>query len=232
MTRQEIEEALDQLAATAAQESIGSIDHAANAKAIALRDETVREKLAEVLSDGYKLKAIAALTGYGASPMDFRLKFHFESEATIDLPIKDFIASVELPTKSVKRILSKPEEMRSPTVGAPFSVAVPSRAPEYRTPTSEIAAKRSSERRFIGSLSLGGTVSRLRQEGFSVQPLDPCDTYYDTVTDTHSETSLQTNVSTTTYCNGIADDEQNDLQADWVDDVAQDVSSDYKWDCI
>lgn len=232
MTSQEIDTALDQLSTTAAEESIASIDHAVNAKAIAVRDETVRERLAATLSDHYKLKSITPLTGHGTTPMDFRLMFHFESEALIDLPVRDFVVSVELPTKSVKRIIDKPEEMKPLTVTAPFSLAVPSRAQEYKTPISEVATRVSSERQFLSSLAPPGTISNLRREGFNVQPLSPCDTFFTTSTHTVSSTSLQTNVSSTTFSDGAADDEQNDLQPDFVDDGQEDLSGDVQDDCV
>jgi len=229
---EEIQRELDQLLTAVTDESVGSIDHATNAKVIALKDSGVRDKLVGIMSEGHRLKSITPLVGYGASPMDFRLRFHFESDALVDLSQRDFIASVELPSKSVKRILDDQTEGTLTPIHAPFSLAVPSLAREYKTPVSELQARTSVERQFLGSLSIGTAVGQVRRQGYNVQALESCDTLLNTPQNTITTTSLATNASTTTFSDGVADDEQNDFQPDWVNDVQSDNLVDAHYDCI
>jgi hypothetical protein len=185
---------IQQLADTLAKASIGSIDHGVNAKSIALSSSLVTDRLVELLSTGYKLKDIVPLTGFGSSPLDFRLRFHFETDNIIDLPTGDFIVSVALTTKSVKRILKPTEPITPSTVAVPFSLAVPSRATEYKTPVVELRSRLNRVQAFLRSHISEDTETRLRREGFN-QTLPSIDTNVVTGTETAGTTDDSTNDS-------------------------------------
>ena len=229
---EEIERELDHLLTSAIDDSIGSIDHATNAKVIALKDQAVKHKLTESLTEGYRLKSITPLVGYGGSPLDFRLRFLFGSDALIDLPRRDFIVSVELPARSVKRILDDQTEGAPISVQAPFTLAVPSQATEYRTPASELQGRSSLGQEFLAPLSLSAAFAQASAQGYNVPQISSCDTYFTTARNTVWQTSLVTNVSTASYSRGFLDDQQVDQQPDWVQDSQTDLVTDYQYDCI
>ena len=63
------------LAERARMESIGSIDHAVNAKAVALSNDEVKAAIREMLDRDYQLIAIEPVRGFGSSLMSFPLRF-------------------------------------------------------------------------------------------------------------------------------------------------------------
>jgi hypothetical protein len=117
---------VDELADAAAQDSIGSLDYAINAKAIALSSPFVKNILVSVLSEEYRLAEITPLTGFGSILEDYRLLFRFHRGAVIDMPAKDFVAVVNIPGNSVKHLLDSRRILPPPMIAAPFALAVPS----------------------------------------------------------------------------------------------------------
>ena len=142
MPKTDVTDEIQHLAETCSEESAGSIDYFTNAKAIALKAAIVIEKLTELLSAGCKLKSIEPVPGFASLPLDFRLRFHLESDKIIDLPTSDFVVVIELPTRSVKRLMQPDEAVAPLTVAAPFSLAVPSEAATHKVPVSELASMR------------------------------------------------------------------------------------------
>jgi hypothetical protein len=216
----DVRAAVQQLADTLAKDSIGSIDHAVNAKAIALSSPLVTDKLIELLSTGHKLKDIVPLTGFGSSLLDFRLRFRFSTDNLIDLPTGDFIVSVELPTKSVKRILEPSAPLDPSTVAAPFSLAVPSQAAAIRTPVTQLTNRFNRAQAFF------------RRQGL-IRPLGGYgDTAFWSESQTQYGSPVDTNYGTESYSDGIPDDTMNDTQYDVSLDFAYEYQLDYKTDTI
>ena len=95
-----------ELAERARNDSIGSIDHATNAKAVALNNNEVQSHIRELLKRDFQLVAIQPLRGFGSSLMSFPLHFVFRAGAESGAVAlnESFIVVVELPTRSVKRV--------------------------------------------------------------------------------------------------------------------------------
>ena len=164
----EFKEAVERLAEGANNESVGSIDYATNARAIALKAELEQDKIVEVLEEGYRLRSIVPLSGRGFSPNDFRLRFQFEKEQVVDLPDRDFVVIVDLPAKAVTRTVPFEHGAESEVPPLPFSLAVPSRAREVSPPLVELADRFAREWEFARRLSLTNTFEDLRAEGLNV----------------------------------------------------------------
>lgn len=122
---------VEELAVRLATESIGAIDYGINAKALALQDAAIREKLEGLLDDGFRVKRIESRAGTGASALSFAVTFHLErsNEASAMDDTQAFTAVLELPTRTVKDILEG--DVPSPAgTDAPFALNVGGRGSE------------------------------------------------------------------------------------------------------
>ena len=72
-------DAVAELATRARNDSIGSIDHVVNAKAIALSNSEVQTMIGELLERDFQLIAIQPLRGFGSALMSFPLQFIFRA---------------------------------------------------------------------------------------------------------------------------------------------------------
>ena len=147
-------EILAELVERARSESIGSIDHATNAKAIALSDARVQAAIREVLDRNFQLVAIQPLRGFGSALLSFPLNFIFRPLAESG-PValnESFLVIVELPTRTVKRI-SKTGETTGSDV--PFVIAANAQFTLPRTPASEMTARRQREAAYFRNVGLG-----------------------------------------------------------------------------
>ena len=155
----DVDAAIAALKETSVSRAVGSIDYGINATAIAVQAPEVIDRLRSVLSKGYRLKAIQPITGSGSSLMDFRLRFRFHSDDIIDVGIEDFVVSVELPTKTVNRILDPGETIQPAAVPVPFVLAVPSQAPQTMTSATELDDNRRRAQLFFRRRQLGHLIS-------------------------------------------------------------------------
>jgi hypothetical protein len=145
---------VDDLVERARAESIGSIDHAVNAKAIALGDGDVQSAIRELLGRDYQLVAIEPLRGFGSSLMSFPLRFVFRPGANSG-PIaldESFVVLLELPTRTVKRI-SRSSELPSAS-DVPFVVAAIARVEPSRFTAAEMAPRYEREALFYRAVGL------------------------------------------------------------------------------
>jgi hypothetical protein len=135
-------------------ESIGSIDHALNAKAIALSNEKVQAALREVLDRNFQLVAIQPLRGFGSALLSFPLNFVFRPRAESG-PValnESFVVIVELPTRTIKRI----SKTATPTGSdVPFAIAANAQFEPPRTPASMLAPRRQREAAYFRNIGLG-----------------------------------------------------------------------------
>jgi hypothetical protein len=216
--------AIEQLADILAKDSIGSTDHVINAKTIALSDSGVVDRLVDLLAKGYRLKDITPVVGYGSSPLDFRLRFHLESNEMIDLPTADFTVLMELTTKSVRRILEPTEPISPSTVPLPFSLAIPSMARDFRTPRSELTNRLNREQAFF----------RRHPDIASAEPIEvPPATRWPSVYTSPYASPIDTNSGTGTDTAGTTDDSVNDIEYDvtydFTTDIVMDEQQDQTW---
>ena len=143
------------LAERARMESIGSIDHAVNAKAVALSNDEVKAAIREMLDRDYQLIAIEPQRGFGSSLMSYPLRFAFRAGASGG-PIaldESFVVLVELPVQAVKRISRSPESARVSDV--PFVVAASGRAQAARVPFMDVSQRDAREASFFQNIGLG-----------------------------------------------------------------------------
>jgi hypothetical protein len=122
---------VEELAGRLANDSVGAIDYGTNAKALALQDANVREKLEALLDDGFRVKRLEAKSGTGAGALSFAVTFHLEKDnpgSAMD-DSSTFTVVLELPTRTVKAIVEG--DIASPGApDAPFALAVGSRSGE------------------------------------------------------------------------------------------------------
>ena len=143
------------LAERARMESIGSIDHTVNAKAVALSNDEVKAAIREMLDRDYQLIAIEPVRGFGSSLMSFPLHFSFRAGAGSGPIALDefFVVLVELPVQAVKRISRSPELSRVSDV--PFVVAASARAQAARVPFMDASQRDAREASFFQNIGLG-----------------------------------------------------------------------------
>jgi hypothetical protein len=146
---------IEDLAERARAESICSINHAVNAKAVALSNDEVKAVIRELLDRDYQLIAIEPLRGFGSSLMSYPLQFSFRAGANSG-PIaldESFVVLVELPVQAVKRISRSPESARVSDV--PFVIAASARAQAARVPFMDASQRAAREVSFFQSIGLG-----------------------------------------------------------------------------
>jgi hypothetical protein len=219
-------DALAELVERARSESIGSIDHAANAKAIALTNAQVQDAIRELLERDFQLIAIKALRGYGSSLMSFPISFTFRPgpDAGAVALNENFVVLVELPTRSVKRISKSAETPEG--ADAPFVLAANARFEPPTTPLSANEARYAREAAYYQSLGLGGTSGYLGGA-------DTDET--NTLRVDHVNTSSQT--ESVSYKDNVADDtmpdpsnhDDSEEKQTWVADHNDDLSSGDPW---
>jgi hypothetical protein len=218
---------IDALAAQFGGDSVGSIDYGSNAKAVALQDAKVKERLGELLEKGYRLKLVQPRSGSGANVLNFGLTFWFERQnpkSAMD-DTTAFTAIVELPTHAVRKILDG--EMVSPTTpDAPFALATPSRSGEGVPIGDPLGGRRGRERDFLRDL-LGRDIVELIRHRYP--GLGVFNTYVDTMTFGQSKSSIETTVSTVggdtrTGSDYTEDDDTYDNQIDGSNDAESRIS--------
>jgi len=200
MEKQNLDRALADLAEQARRDSIGSIDHLANAKAIALGDPKVQEALKEVLARGLRLTEIRPLRGFGSALMSFPLQLVFRSgqgDSPIDLAAESLVVTVELPTRSVKRVVAGPAETEAAR-DVPFAIAATARPPYTGVPLSELEGRNQRERVYFENLGLPDAARTPTPGQWTI------DDHKTTDSATGSETGSES------YSNGVADDSEPD----------------------
>jgi len=219
----DVNAAIERLATALTQDAIGSIDHATNAKAIAISSDLVINRLRELLSADHRLKEISAITGYGSSLQDFRLQFRFQTDDMIDLSDNVFIVSVDLPTRSVKRIVDPSEAIGPSALNVPLSVAIPSQVPLIKTPLTELQNRFNRTRAFFRDMPLTDAEQRLRRHGYTqaLRSGDATMTDQTFVSNTWVTSPATCMVNTTVDTNGTTDD-----QTDEVNDTAVEIIDD------
>lgn len=196
-----LDQSLKQLAEQARLDSIGSIDYLTNAKAIALADEKVQEAIKEVLKRGARLTEIRPMRGFGSGLMSFPIQIVFRGgagEGPIDLESESLIVTVEIPTRTVKRISSGPAGSVGTQGDIPFSIAATAHVPYRGAPLSELQARTLRERAFYEGLGFPVGAGRPSQGEWTIDDYKTTDT--PTGTDTGS----------TSYSDGVADDSEVD----------------------
>jgi len=194
-------QSLKQLAEQARLDSIGSIDYLTNAKAIALADAKVQEAIKEVLQRDMRLTEVRPLRGFGSGLMSFPIQLVFRSgqgDSPIDLETESLVVTVEIPTRSVKRIASGPAAGEAVAGDIPFSIAATAHAPYRGAPLSELQGRSMRERAFYEDLGFPIGAGRPSAGQWTIDDYKTTDT--PTGTDTGS----------TSYSDGVADDSEVD----------------------
>jgi hypothetical protein len=219
-------DALSELVDKAIADSIGAIDHATNAKAIALANKEVQAAIRALLDRDYQLVAIQPLRGFGSSLMSFPLGFTFRPGADAG-PValnESFVVLVELPTRSVKRISPSAELAEGADV--PFAVAANARFTPPVTPLADDAARRAREAAYYADIGLGGMGGYPSAAGTD-----------ETATLRVDNAPTSSDVETITYSDNVADDSASDPSNHddseekyrWVADHGDDQSSGDPW---
>jgi hypothetical protein len=184
---------VEELAVRFANDSIGAIDYGTNAKALALRDSDVRERIEALLDQGYRLRRAEPKAGTGASALSYAVAFHFErpnNGAAMD-DESVFTVLVELPTRSVKSILEgdAPSGMAP---DAPFALAT--RGDVDPSPIDDSnPGRRQREDDFLHGLLGRDIVTALRSRFPS---LGVFNTYVDTLTTPGTKSNVETTYGT------------------------------------
>jgi hypothetical protein len=195
---------LKQLAEQARLDSIGSIDYLTNAKAIALANEQVQEAIREVLKRGMRLTEIRPMRGFGSGLMSFPIQITFRSgtgEGSIDLETESLVVTVEIPTRSVKRVAAGPAGGEGAAGDIPFSIAATAHAPYRGAPLSELQGRTMRERAFYADLGFPVGAGRPSAGQWTIDD-------YKT-----SDTPTGTETGSTSYSDGVADDSEVDDSA-------------------
>ncbi len=84
------------------EESVGSLSYSTNAKAIALNNVDVQNKILENLLEEKKLVSVKPITGYG-SLYEYVLRFSFQtnSEKLLNIDDDDMLVTIDIASKSV-----------------------------------------------------------------------------------------------------------------------------------
>jgi hypothetical protein len=210
MAKDNLDKTLSDLAEEARLSSIGSIDYLANAKAIALGDRKVQEAIREVLGRGLRLTDIRPLRGFGSALMSFPLQLVFRSGTAdpIDLPKESLVVTVEIPSRSVKRVVAGPVAEEESPGDIPFTIAATARGPFTGVPFAQLEGRLQRESAYFEGLGLPapGMAGKGQQ------------TIYQTATDSFESGCPSFSA---TYSNGVSDDTGND-DSTYDDDTVDD----------
>lgn len=159
MDRKQITAEVEALAKQLLLDSQGSIDYAANAKAIAFAGDDVKKRVIDVVADGYVVTDIRPLQGFGAALMGFRIAVDFDKRETtgaVSLSKRSLIITVEIPNRAVSRIEETTGTPAGGSPAAPFSIMHRDLGAEVRTPLTEIAPRRDAERAYFNEVGVPG----------------------------------------------------------------------------
>lgn len=232
--KDEIAQEIEKLSQQFVTDSLGSIDYAANAKAIAFLSKEVKSKVADTISDGYTLRNVKPILGFGSSLMEFRLGIEFEKSEinkVVNLSKKSLIITVEIPTKSVRKIDESQNGIDEMRFSTPFSIINPNPASQHRNPISEFQSNREKEMNFFGEMGIPGfnkpgvgdppddgsfDFGKLKKGPIVINPGGPFGGKFfgnsdgTTVNATETKTDINTDTGSESESNGIADDSQVD----------------------
>ncbi len=196
-----ISQTLKQLAEQARLDSIGSIDYLTNAKAIALADGKVQDAIKEVLKRDMRLTEIRPMRGFGSGLMSFPIQLVFRSgtgDSPIDLETVSLVVTVEIPTRSVKRVAEAPAGIEGAAGDIPFSIAATAHAPYRGAPLTELQGRTMRESAFYAGLGFPVGAGRPSAGQWTIDD-------YKT-----SDTPTGTDTGSTSYSDGVADDSEVD----------------------
>jgi hypothetical protein len=194
MAKPDVAKVIDDLARRYAEDSIGAIDHATNARAIALADIKLKSNLEERLNAGYALVRVSPLSGYGSSPDNFVIVFEFHKSSAdqiVDLDTIYLRVTVNLPGHKVFGIEEIKDDLILDSNDVPFAIAVPSRAGEAVTILEALADTRQRERDFMRGLGLTDLVRSRDGDGWAQSDNNTfVDTSYPTTNSTEYDSSV------------------------------------------
>ena len=234
--KKEIAAQVSKLAQQLLSDSQGSIDYADNAKAIAFMNEDVRNKVTDVIAEGFTLTEVRPLLGFGSSLMNFKVVIEFakdEKDVVVRTPKRFMTITVQIPNRAVSAVEhGTPKTAGGGVFAAPFSIVNPNPAVAHRTPIAEVYARRAAERQYFSDAGLPGYGTGRPGVGNPGDPFGPLpgrrpgvinpggpfggfgpawgNQTVATVQATGSDTSVDTWTGTETESDGIADDSAND----------------------
>ncbi|HEY7268452.1 MAG TPA: hypothetical protein VH951_01375 [Dehalococcoidia bacterium] len=184
-----------ELAERFALESIGAIDYGTNARALALRDSNVTQRIEALLDQGYRLKRAEPKAGTGASALSYAVSFQFERPnpgAAMDDQAA-FTAMVELPTRSVKAVVEG-DTGSDMAPDAPFALATRGGGVVDPSPIDDSGQnRRQREDDFLRDLLKRDIVTALRSRFPSMGVYN---TYVDTMTTPSTKSDVDTTYGT------------------------------------